>query len=214
MYTCFNKSVLVFFDDKRMTSVLLLIWVSFSLILLRLLTENGEPLDFFRLGPSETVKIMDIKINNWHKWFGVSIFTFCNTAVGEFVDSALVPFFTNTIQDHKNVYIPYSKRTCLVIVQSFCLYVHIMSIFSIFLIFAQVDFLIVRALADLMVTSFSTNVFVQRKIFDKEKYYQDSTPTAQDTAKYYQDCTPIAQDDASDTDETASTIRLVMTETV
>lgn len=168
--------VKLFFDDKRLTSAILIVWVIISLCLLRVLMMGSDNIDFLKIGPSETVKIMDVKIDTWAKWWGIAIFTFVNTTIGEFVDSSLVPWFQNTIQDHKNPYLPYEKYTCWIISQTFCLYIHVMGIFGVFLIFSQVDFLMIRALADLMVTGYSTNIFMQKKVFDKELYDLQSEP--------------------------------------
>ena len=45
-----------------------------------------------------------------------------------------------------------------------------MSVFGIFLIFSQVDFLMVRACADLFVNGYTTTNFLKTKIYDPEKY--------------------------------------------
>jgi len=93
--------VKLLFDDKRCTSIVLVAWVVLSLTLLYVFTRGLEKVAFMHLGPSDTVKIIDIPINNWGRWWGVALFTFCNTSIAEFVDSALVPWFQNTIQvDH------------------------------------------------------------------------------------------------------------------
>ena len=64
-------------------------------------------------------------------------------------------------QDHKTKSIEYSHITCLWIVQIHCMYVHVMGIFALFLFFSQVDFAIIRLLADWLVTGFSTMWFIQ-----------------------------------------------------
>jgi len=48
-------------------------------------------------------------------------------------------------------------------VQIHCIYVHVMGIFALFLFFSQVDFAIIRLLADLLVTGYSTVWFIQNK---------------------------------------------------
>jgi len=64
-------------------------------------------------------------------------------------------------KDHKTKSIEYSHATCLWIVQIHCVYVHVMGIFALFLFFSQVDFAIIRLLADLLVTGYSTVWFIQ-----------------------------------------------------
>jgi hypothetical protein len=41
------------------------------------------------------------------------------------------------------------------------MYVHVMGVFSLFLFFSQVDFAVIRLLADWIVTGFSTVWFIQ-----------------------------------------------------
>ena len=71
--------------------------------------------------------------------------------------------YDNVWQDHKTRSIEYSHATCLWIVQIHCMYGHVMSVFSLFLFFSQVDFAIVRLLADWLVTGYSTVWFIQAR---------------------------------------------------
>jgi len=158
------------FEDKRLTIIVLIAWMSFSLILLKVMTDENGSVAFMHIGPSKSLKLMDLTVDTWSKWLCVSLFTFFNTAISEFINTSLVPFFQNTIEDHKNTYLPYSKSTCWIIAQTFCVYCHIMSVFGIFLIFSQVDFLMVRACADLFVNGYTTTNFLKTKIYDPEKY--------------------------------------------
>lgn len=75
----------------------------------------------------------------------------------------------NNPQDHKTKSIEYSHATCLWIVQIHCMYVHVMGIFALFLFFSQVDFAIVRLLADWLVTGYSTVWFIQVSICVKAR---------------------------------------------
>ena len=65
------------------------------------------------------------------------------------------------VQDHKTKSIEYSHATCLWIVQIHCMYVHVMGVFALFLFFSQVDFALLRLLADWLVTGYSTIWFIQ-----------------------------------------------------
>ena len=76
----------------------------------------------------------------------------------------------NVIQDHKARFIPYPNSQCMVICLMHDIYTHIMSIFGMYLLFSQVDFLIIRALADLLVTFISTRWFLQGKIYNVRGY--------------------------------------------
>lgn len=45
-----------------------------------------------------------------------------------------------------------------------------MSVFSIFLFFSQIDMLLVRMLADIIITTITTHWWMQPKTVDREKY--------------------------------------------
>jgi len=91
--------------------------------------------------------------------------------MNDFFSDALGPFFINTIQDHKTKYLPYSKLTCYVILQLWSTYCCLMSIFSIGLLMSQIDFLLIRLVADLLVNSFTTFKFLKNKEFNRRMYY-------------------------------------------
>lgn len=83
------------------------------------------------------------------------------------------------LQDHKTKHIQYSHATCLWIVQIHCMYGHVMSVFALFLFFSQVDFAIVRLLADWIVTGFSTVWFIQGKVYDPSLKNHSATAAMQ-----------------------------------
>lgn len=158
----------LFFDDKRYTSVLLLVWMVSTCVLFYFL--GAFHVYYMIWGPSEKTEFMGMRIDTWHKWHLLAQFSFWNTAVNEYLGAALVPFFQNTIQDHKCRYLPYSKATCLHISNMYCVYTHIMSIFGVFLFFSQIDFLLIRLAGDLVVTVFTTIWWMQDKIVDRERH--------------------------------------------
>ena len=116
---------------------------------------------------------MTLTIDSWHEWWMVACASFLSTCMNDFFSDALGPFFINTIQDHKTRYLPYSKTTCYVILQLWSTYCCLMSIFSIGLLMSQIDFLLIRLLADLVVNSFTTFKFLKNKEFNRRLYYTD-----------------------------------------
>jgi hypothetical protein len=89
--------------------------------------------------------------------------SFLSTCVNDFFGDSLSPFFVNTIQDHKTKYLPYTKTTCYIILQLWSTYCCLMSIFSVGLLMSQIDFLLIRLVADLMVNTFTTFKFLKGK---------------------------------------------------
>jgi hypothetical protein len=96
-----------------------------------------------------------------------------STCMIDFFSDSLSPFFINTIQYHKTRYLPYSKSTCYIILQLWSTYCCLMSIFSIGLLMSQIDFLLIRLLADLIVNTFTTFKFLKNKEYNRRLYYAD-----------------------------------------
>jgi hypothetical protein len=152
------------FDDKRYTTGLLIAWM---LAVCSIFYSLGAfHMGYMHVGPGDETVFMGLNIDTWGKWSALAGFSFCNTCINEFISNALDPWFLNSLQDHKTRRIGYSHATCMWIVQIHCMYVHVMGVFSLFLFFSQVDFAIVRLLADWLVTGFSTAWFIQDKIYD------------------------------------------------
>ena len=149
------------FDDKRVAITVLMVWL--IVVLISFNTIGLFHSDFMRFGPHPTTKIMTLTIDTWHNWWLVAMASFLSTCVNDFFGDSLSPFFLNTIQDHKTRYLPYSKTTCYVILQLWSTYCCLMSIFSVGLLMSQIDFLLIRLIADLMVNTFTTFKFLRGK---------------------------------------------------
>ena len=157
------RAVDALFDDKRVIGVFLMAWLSIVLIVFK----DIGLLDtkFMTLGPSEFTVFMGVTLNTWYKWGLVAAFTFINTSVNDFVSDALGPWILNTITDHKTRFIPYPHFVCLAITQTWSIYCNIMSVFGIFLAMSQIDFVLIRMIADLSVNAYTTTKFMRNKTF-------------------------------------------------
>jgi hypothetical protein len=162
------KAIDALFDDKRIITLFLIVWLSIVLIVFK----DIGLLDtkFMTLGPSENTVFMGVKLDTWYKWGLVASFTFINTSVNDFMSDALSPWILNTITDHKNRFIPYSKIVCLSITQMWSIYCNIMSVFGIFLAMSQIDFVLIRMMADLTVNAYTTTKFIRNKTYCPEQY--------------------------------------------
>ena len=158
------------FDDKRLTCVLLMVWLCIVLVVFSHLGITNT--HFMSFGPSANTDFMGIGLHTWFRWWCVAIFTFVSTSINDFVGDAIVPWIQNTIQDHKSRYIPYSKFMCWAITQSWSFYCCVMGIFSIYLMMSQIDFLIIRAVADGIVNAYTTHRFLCNKKTNRAKYDQ------------------------------------------
>jgi hypothetical protein len=119
---------------------------------------------FWSLGPNSDTMLLNIRVDTWRTWWGVAICTWVGTVIHEFIVDAISPWMQNSIQDHKAPEVPYGSRLmCQGIVLVFTFYSHL-SMFAFLLLYTtQVDFLIIRLLADLFVTSYSTHLFLRGK---------------------------------------------------
>ena len=160
---------LTLFDDKRLLTLALFIWTCVSSLVFTyiMLKDNSN---FLLFGPNKHNKLLGVPLDDWFKWWITAIYTFVSTAIAAFAGDSLLPFINNTIQDHKTEYIPYSKFTCLCIIQIFTVYAVIMSVIGMFVALTQVDFMLIRILADILVNHYTTFWFLRGKKVDPNKY--------------------------------------------
>lgn len=158
-----------FFNDKRITTLFIGIW---SLICVAVFTSimYADNSPFLNFGPSSKTELFGVKLDSWTTWWAVALYTFFSTAIAAFSSDSVVPWITNTIQDHKTEYIPYSKTTCLIIIQTFTFYAVTQSVIGLFVALTQVDFMLIRLLADWIVNHYTTFWFLKHKQVNVEKY--------------------------------------------
>jgi hypothetical protein len=157
------------FDNKLLICVLILLWTLLSsAVFCVIMIRDGS--NFLSIGPNDKNQLFGVKMDSWFKWWVTAIYTWVSTAIAAFASDALCPFFTNVIEDHKTKHIPYSKFTCLMIVQVFTIYGVIMSVIGMFVALTQVDFMFIRIFADLIVNANTTYYFLRGKIVDPELY--------------------------------------------
>lgn len=168
------------FDDKRLLIFALFVWTLLSSTVFTWIMVQDSS-NFLLFGPNKVNKLLGVPLDSWLKWWITAIYTFISTAIAAFAGDSLLPFINNTIQDHKTEYIPYSKFTCLLIIQIFTVYAVIMSVIGMFVALTQVDFMLIRIAADIMVNHYTTFWFLRGKKVDFNKYEQ--WKRGQDTCK-------------------------------
>ena len=157
------------FNDKRILTVFIALWsILCCVVFVGIMLTDKSP--FLNFGPSTQTKLFGVLLDSWSKWWLVAIYTFVSTAIAAFASDSVVPWITNTIQDHKTKYIPYHKVTCLLIIQTFTFYGVTQSVIGLFVALTQVDFMLIRLLADVIVNHFTTFWFLQNKIVDNKEY--------------------------------------------
>lgn len=157
------------FNDKRVITLFILLWsVSSAAVFFFIMLEDDSP--FLNFGPSPRTELFGVKLDSWSVWWAVAVYTFLSTAIAAFASDSVVPWITNTVQDHKTHYIPYSKVTCWWIIQVFTFYGVTQSIIGLFVALTQVDFMLIRLLADFLVNHFTTFWFLKDKKVDAARY--------------------------------------------
>lgn len=70
--------------------VLLVVWMVSSCLIFWLL--GAFHVHYMSVGPSAESAFMGMTIDNWWKWSALAVFSFLNTAINEFLGSALIPW--------------------------------------------------------------------------------------------------------------------------
>jgi hypothetical protein len=156
------------FEDKRATVVCMCMWL--ALVVGGCYTLGVGDNKFLQFGPTESTVVMGFRVDTWSRWTVVSVFCFVNTCMNEFIGNSLNPWIVNTVQDAKAPEIPYNKLTCIIIVQLYGVYCHIMSLVGLSLLFSQIDLLFVRMAAEAVVGSFALTRFLAHKTVVAEGY--------------------------------------------
>ena len=158
------------FDDKRVLCIIIACWTFVvSVIFVCIMVDDKSP--FLSFGPNPRTTLFGFRLDTWTKWGCVAIYTFVSTCIADFTSDSVGPWITNTIQDHKNLYLPYNKLTCIAIVQMFAIYAIIMNTIGLFVALSQVDFMLLRMLADLLVNYYTTSRFMQFKSVNADLYH-------------------------------------------
>lgn len=168
MFSLIRRGLDAFFDDKRITITVLVVWFIIVWVLFSWL--GIFTTSYMQIGPNPQLTYMGMRLDTWSRYSVVLIFVIISTTINDIAGDAISPWMQNSIYDHKNRYIPYSKSTCLLISQLWAVYCAVMSIASIALVFSQFDLLAVRTFIDLVVNQYTTNRFLRNKVHSAERY--------------------------------------------
>lgn len=152
------------FHDKRLITVMMLLWLAVTIAIFSFTdTKNNN---FLHVGPSNSTVLMGITVDTWPKWHAAVCAGFVSTLLNDFFNIAIDPWVINVVQDQKTKILPYPKSICLIICQVNSLYDHVMALFSISLLLAQIDFFVIRTTVDLLVSTYGTIKFMEKKQID------------------------------------------------
>lgn len=140
-----------------MISKLIMSWM--IIITLIIYNFNNDKIVF---GPSDSLKILNITIDNFYKYFGIIGLCSINSILRSCNHNILQSYITNTIQDtEKKENINKIFTYEIVIVSStyywfdFYMYMNIL--------FSQIDFFIAELISDIIVSIYITRYFIEKK---------------------------------------------------
>jgi len=184
------------FEDKRIASCILLVWLSTVIVVFKELGMFDS--SYMTFGPSPKTIFMTVVLDTWARWGLVAWFTFVNTCMNDFFNDAISPWLLNTVIDHKARYLNYPKSVCLMISQVWAVYCAAMNVLGLMIAFSQIDFVLIKLLADLCVNTYTNMKFMQHKQYDPVKYYNlecHEKPTGMSEMHTFS----ITEDDLEDT---------------
>jgi len=155
----------VLFNDKRLTSLILITW---SIIMFAIFFCLGVfHSSFFRFGPSQSLHFMTINIDTMEEWVLLAVYCCVDTLIKSFGHDAVVPWLNHTLSDPKCKTLPYSRGMCLAIMETYFAYVHFSYVFKFFLSLAQFDFVLIAAVSDLFMKVYSYSSYMEQKTYSR-----------------------------------------------
>lgn len=149
------------FQDKRIIAGLFVAWGAFVLTMFAFAGVFHS--SFVHFGPSSQLKFLDYKIDTWFKWACVSVFSIIDSAMWELAHEAIHPWEMNTVLDPKSKTLPYSKGVCLMILESYYLHGVILGPFLFWIKFTQLDLVIMKGLATMLMRTYSHYQYIKDK---------------------------------------------------
>lgn len=166
---CVGRALDRTFDDKRLAVSVLMLWLCVVVLTFKHLGMLESK--YMSFGPSPSTFYMGMVLDSWYKWGLVAGFTFINTCMNDFFSDSISPWILNTITDHKTRWIPYPKLVCLMISQAWAFYCNVMSVLGMMVALSQIDFVIIRTGADLLVNTYTNLKFMRNKTCSPDRYY-------------------------------------------
>lgn len=153
------------FTDQRKAVVLVYGWLGVTFVIFSQIGMANST--FVKCGPSSTAVLANtsIVIDTWTKWILLACFNLISTIITVFVQESMFPWITHVIQDRTVTQLPYPKSICMLIVIAFYLYQNIIWVLGLFMMFIQIDFLVIRFTADIFTSIYTTHNYLKHKSY-------------------------------------------------
>ena len=151
------------FHDKKLVAGIFFAWGCVVIITFGVLGILHST--FVNFGPSSNVKFLDFKIDTWNKWCFVALFSIVDSAMWELAHEAIHPWEMNSILDPKSTTLPYSKTTCLLILESYYLHGVVIGPFLFWMSLTQIDFVMIKGITTILMRTYSHYQYIKEKEF-------------------------------------------------
>lgn len=130
-----------------------------------ILWTNKDNIDLgFDFGPSPERKFLSVNVDNWYSWIIIAFFIMLDKFINSYCSDIINSWITNTIADHKCKKVDFSPLVCRLIVGVYYGYYGLRYIFVLHLIMSQTDYAILRVLADVIASDYTTKFRLKYKI--------------------------------------------------
>ena len=151
--------------SMRKISYLLVIWM--GLMVIGLVVYSRSDLDLFKWGPNVSLLFLDIVIDTWAKWTALIIFITITQILKVFADEIISPFILNSIMDHKEKEMFFSYFETQIICQTYYTFSGITKVIYVSIAISQIDCILVVLFTDIIVSIYTTNIFLRNKTYQK-----------------------------------------------
>jgi len=138
-------------------------WIIIILFILLFLIKDEIELNYYKIGPNNELKILEIPINNNFRYSIIIFYCIINTIITSINDNILSPFIINEIQDiTKEQSIEISKYA-IQIITIHTIYKWFDWIMYISILMSQIDFFIIELISDIITNIIITKYYIKLK---------------------------------------------------
>ena len=151
---------------EKFVSRITIIWILFVICLLFTLSfdVNNKQNSYYNFGPSKSLTVLGIEINNYSKYVSVLMFCAINSIMRTTIHNILSPWIVNSVQDvtkkkDKNMYWFAYEAVYIVTIYSWLdWYIYINVLLS------QADIFLVEILSDLIMAGIVTRYYLTKDV--------------------------------------------------
>jgi len=149
------------FSTQKQCAYVLAVWL--LAVLLMVATCTAQAGDYLRWGPAPGLQVFALQIDTWEKWGCLMCFVLVTQGLQVLSDEIISPFILNTIMDHKDRTTLFSYAESQMICQCYYLFSAVAKLVHVAIAISQVDFVVAVIATDIVVSCYTTHVFLQAK---------------------------------------------------